>query len=506
MVTKADFIGFEFAGKHSSELGIIRTSDGDRFSEQLVPEIKDITVEVPGMHGEYFFGSTYGNRTFEVQIAYDHLTEEQFREMRKLYGRRNVGELIFDERPYKKYLAKIESPIELSFVCFDEPKRIIGVERDGVRVANRTPISTTTSMVTTVSEGLEVSLDETIFQSIFSNDGDYQFIYHSPIWYYIEDEEEAEVDLTLYGISVVLPENSEEEFSFTITTTTVINTEIQREQITPYEYDYEQMERIYKGDGSISFICYFPFAKSVYKQLPFEYVLTSDVELQQNKKYYTFNEETLLYELVESPTIENIQTYYERVNRKEVADWAVSSGLLSVNEYELIDKYDNETGVINVYNAGDVPTGFRLYIPFGAGAESTLEPITLTYKNILNAEMADILSIEAITKKDNDVGILIDTNNGLIVGVKPQLTTETSIVYDSQTGALVNAEAQNVEVGIIYDINGNAQYSTSGNIYNEYVEAGDFFKLQPNLKNDGATIEITGGKEGIEIFYDYLYF
>ena len=61
-------------------------------------------------------------------------------------------------------------------------------------------------------------------------------------------------------------------------------------------------------------------------------------------------------------------------------------------------------------------------------------------------------------------------------------------------------------MGITYDINGNAQYSTSGNIYNEYVEAGDFFKLQPNLKNDGATIEITGGKEGIEIFYDYLYF
>lgn len=374
MVTKADFIGFEFAGKHSSDLGIIRTSDGDRFSEQLTPEIKDITVEVPGMHGEYFFGSTYGNRTFEVQIAYDHLTEEQFREMRKLYGRRKVGELIFDERPYKKYLAKIESPIELSYICFDEPKRkIVGIndndKRYGVRAVDRIPIT-------------ETVVDE-------------------------DTQEETEIETGEY--------------------------EIQRERIYPYERE-EGTERIYKGDGSISFVCYFPFAKSVYKQIPIS---------------------------------------------EEESDWVISSGLLTAAEYATIDKYDNETGIINVYNAGDVPTGFRLYIPFDAGAESTLEPITLTYKNILNAEMADILSIEAITKKDNDVGILIDTNNGLIVGVNSQPTINQ---------------------------NGNAQYSTSGNIYNEYVEAGDFFKLQPNLKNDGATIEITGGKEGIEIFYDYLYF
>ena len=323
MVTKADFIGFEFAGKHSSDLGIIRTSDGDRFSEQLTPEIKDITVEVPGMHGEYFFGSTYGNRTFEVQIAYDHLTEEQFREMRKLYGRRNMGELIFDERPYKKYLAKIESPIELSYICFDEPKRkIVGIndndKRYGVRVVDRIPIT-------------ETVVDE-------------------------DTQEETEIETGEY--------------------------EIQRERIYPYELE-EGTERIYKGDGSISFVCYFPFAKSVYKQIPIS---------------------------------------------EEESDWVISSGLLTTAEYATIDKYDNETGIINVYNAGDVPTGFRLYIPFDAGAESTLEPITLTYKNILGAQMADILSIEAITKKDNDVGILIDTNNGLIIGVKPQLTTETSIV------------------------------------------------------------------------------
>jgi hypothetical protein len=34
-----DFIGFTFNGKHSSELGIVRTSDGSRFNENLLPTI-----------------------------------------------------------------------------------------------------------------------------------------------------------------------------------------------------------------------------------------------------------------------------------------------------------------------------------------------------------------------------------------------------------------------------------------------------------------------------------
>ena len=415
MATKADFIGFEFAGKHSSDLGIIRTSDGDRFNEQLTPEIKDITVEVPGMHGEYFFGSTYGDKTIEVQIAFDHLTEQQFREMRKLYGRRNVDELIFDERPYKKYLAKIESPIELSFVCFDEPIRQEDTIQNGIR-RDRNNDNTEEK---NFSETITVPIGTTVTYQLqqepsgeITIEGISNYTEENGIYTFVNDTEEDIEVIISYQYEVIIPA---------------------WEQITPYKY-LDKTERIYKGDGSISFICYFPFAKSVYKQIPIS---------------------------------------------EEESDWVISSGLLTAAEYATIDKYDNETGIINVYNAGDVPTGFRLYIPFDAGAESTLEPITLTYKNILGARMADILSIGAITKKNNDVGILIDTNNGLIVGVNSQP---------------------------VIDQNGNAQYSTSGNIYNEYVEAGNFFKLQPNLKNDGATIEITGGKEGIEIFYDYLYF
>jgi hypothetical protein len=34
-----DYIGFQFNGVHSSELGIIRTSNGSRFDEGLLPTI-----------------------------------------------------------------------------------------------------------------------------------------------------------------------------------------------------------------------------------------------------------------------------------------------------------------------------------------------------------------------------------------------------------------------------------------------------------------------------------
>ena len=76
-----DFTGFEFGGVHSSDLGITRVSGGDRYDEQLHPEIKDRTVEVPGLNGEYYFGSDFGTRTFDIEIAFDLLTEELFRKL-----------------------------------------------------------------------------------------------------------------------------------------------------------------------------------------------------------------------------------------------------------------------------------------------------------------------------------------------------------------------------------------------------------------------------------------
>lgn len=116
-----DFIGFSFKGKHSFDMGIIRVSDGSRYDEDLLPTLQDKIIQVPGGDGAYYFGSYYTQRTFPIQIAFDSLTEKQFRELRLWLSDREPGDLIFDERPYKRYTAKASgSTSNLKYICFDE--------------------------------------------------------------------------------------------------------------------------------------------------------------------------------------------------------------------------------------------------------------------------------------------------------------------------------------------------------------------------------------------------
>ena len=351
-----DFTGFTFGGVHSSELGIVRVSGGDRYDEELHPEIKDITAEVPGLDGNYYFGSNYGPRQFDIEIAFDSITEEQFRKIRKIFSSQKPQDLIFDERPYKKYIAKIESPVELSYVCFNEPKKHIDE-------------SGTARGVRWITESYE--------------------------------------------------QNAVNPLTNELTGNTFATTHRVRETIYPYVMD-SGTQRIYKGEGKISFICYFPFAKSVYKQLP-----------------------------------------------EESEEWAISSGILSASDYSAFDDYSTSTSKINIYNAGDLDTGFHLYLPSATASAGT----TLTYKFDGTNTTASLI-LNPITLKTGDIGILIDTVKELIIGVTNSTT-----------------------------------YATSNNIYNEYINSGYFFKLKPNLdKTDGSILQITNGASGITIDYDYLYF
>jgi phage-related protein len=114
---KGDFIGFSFNEHRSEELGIVRVSDGSRYNEDLVPTTQDKTVQVPGGDGFYYFGSDYTQRQFSINIAFDELTEKQLRELQQVFGTKELGKLIFDERPYKYYMVKSGKP-QLKYICF----------------------------------------------------------------------------------------------------------------------------------------------------------------------------------------------------------------------------------------------------------------------------------------------------------------------------------------------------------------------------------------------------
>ena len=115
-----DYIGFSYNGVHSSDLGIVRVSDGSRFNENLLPTIQDKTVQVPGGDGTYYFGSYYTQRQFSVSFAFDSLTEVQLARLKSHFGDKRIHDLIFDEVPYKVYKAKVTGTATIKYIPFAE--------------------------------------------------------------------------------------------------------------------------------------------------------------------------------------------------------------------------------------------------------------------------------------------------------------------------------------------------------------------------------------------------
>lgn len=120
-----DFTGFTFNDIHSSDLHIIRTSEGDRYNETLTPSFQDKTVQVGGRDGTYIFGSYYQKKDIPISIAFDNMGEEEFRQLRNWGADKKIHKLIFDESPYKYYNAKLQAPTDLKYVCFDESEKMI---------------------------------------------------------------------------------------------------------------------------------------------------------------------------------------------------------------------------------------------------------------------------------------------------------------------------------------------------------------------------------------------
>ena len=123
---KGDYMGFSFGYKadgtpmHSSDLGIVRTSNGSRFDENLLPTMQDKTVQVPGGDGTYYFGSYYTQRPFSVSFAFDSLTEQQVAMLKSHFGDKKIHDLVFDEKPYKVYRAKVTGSATMKYIPFAE--------------------------------------------------------------------------------------------------------------------------------------------------------------------------------------------------------------------------------------------------------------------------------------------------------------------------------------------------------------------------------------------------
>lgn len=296
-----DFTGFWFNGTHSSLYNIIRISGGSRYQENLLPSISDQTVQVPGRDETYYFGTYYTQRTFSISFAFDSLTEQKFRNMRKWLNSKQMGLLTFDETPYKSYQVKVSDSGNIQYICFGETGE----------------------------------------------------------------------------------------------------------------------ERIYKGEGTIQFIAYYPFGICSKKYF--------DLYLDNNKE-----------EWKESAHLLNSQGSYDAKNSKNIL----------------------------IYNPGDLETDFKAYYQF-TGNSLELNSIYISSSALT---LGQLNFSGDITKKGNDVYLKIDSETELLEGCD-----------------------ENKE--------------PTGNLYNEYITTGEFFKI-PTIddNNTSNTHFVTDGANCVELDYNYLYF
>jgi hypothetical protein len=76
MELKESFIGFTFGNRHSSKLGIVRTTS-EKFETKLSPVTIDKTISVDGADGVLYCGSTYSKQEMTIPFAFYGLTDMQ---------------------------------------------------------------------------------------------------------------------------------------------------------------------------------------------------------------------------------------------------------------------------------------------------------------------------------------------------------------------------------------------------------------------------------------------
>lgn len=122
MAKLVDFEGFRFGNVHSSDLNLVVVSQGNRYDKNVLPPTSDYTANIPGGDGKYYFGQTFNTRTFSVNVAFNNVSEENFRQISQLFSSDKLEDLVFDEMPYKTFKARVSSKPDFKHLCFTDPK------------------------------------------------------------------------------------------------------------------------------------------------------------------------------------------------------------------------------------------------------------------------------------------------------------------------------------------------------------------------------------------------
>ena len=84
-----------------------------------MPAPSDTTADVPGSDGQYLYGSVYKNREITVNVAFDNVSESDYRKIKQLFATDKPQDLVFDEEPYKTWKAKLKNKPDFKSICFN---------------------------------------------------------------------------------------------------------------------------------------------------------------------------------------------------------------------------------------------------------------------------------------------------------------------------------------------------------------------------------------------------
>lgn len=339
MAQQGDYIGFSFGGVHSSELGIVRISDGSRFEESLLPNFQDKTATVSGKDGIYYFGSDNQQKEVTLSFAFDHLTEEQLRRLKQVFSTKKPQRFISDEKPYKYYMVKVAQSAIIQHLCFD--------------------------------------LDEGT--------------------------------------------------------------------------------RIYKGEGTLNLVAYYPYARSVHKFLNefnegnnSDFIIYPDTITAENQDKNYNGIYDLMVEGNKPFSNEQGLLYYNK------SEWSASTGMMNEQGNLDIAQLDAINNIVRipVYNAGDLEADFKLFIKSNSQTENQINlPKIKAIRLVQNGLILNQLTFKQfppLKLAKNDYGLCIDTAAHLIKGVDQQNKLTT-------------------------------------NLYNNKIQSGHFFKIPPQTLTSQAT-------------------
>lgn len=115
-----DFRGFRFGKIHTSDLHLEVVSTSNRYENRTLPAPTDQTVDIPGSDGQYYFGSIFKNREITCNVAFDNISESDYRRIRQVFATDKLQDLVFDEEPYKTWRAKLKAKPTFKSLCFTD--------------------------------------------------------------------------------------------------------------------------------------------------------------------------------------------------------------------------------------------------------------------------------------------------------------------------------------------------------------------------------------------------